>query len=128
MIKTARILVLEDDAPLREKLASVLQDEGFDVMAAARGEEAVAISSRKLFDLVVLDLHSGSFSSCQTFSRVHSYLREAAVLAITETVSEEDSIRSLHLSAADYLRKPFELSIFLERIGRLLKLTRQHQK
>lgn len=128
MIKTARILVLEDDAPLREKLASVLQDEGFDVMAAARGEEAVAISSRKLFDLVVLDVHSSSLSSCRTLSRVHHYLKEAAVLAITKTVSEEDSIRSLRFSAADYLRKPFELHIFLERIGRLLKLTRQHQQ
>ena len=120
--------MLEDDAPLREKLASVLQDEGFDVMAAARGEEAVAISSRKLFDLVILDVHSGNLSPCRTFSRVHHYLREAAVLAITQTVSEEDSIRSLHLSAADYLRKPFEVNIFLERIGRLLKLTRQHQQ
>lgn len=128
MIKTARILVLEDDAPLREKLASVLQDEGFDVMAAARGEEAVAISSRKLFDLVVLDVHSGNLSSCRALSRVHHYLKEAAVLAITKTVSEEDSIRSLRFSAADYLRKPFEVSIFLERIGRLLKLTRQHQQ
>ena len=128
MIKTARILVLEDDAPLREKLASVLQDEGFDVMAAARGEEAVAISSRKLFDLVVLDVHSSNLSSCRTLSRVHHYLKEAAVLAITKTVSEEDSIRSLRFSAADYLRKPFELNIFLERIGRLLKLTRQHQQ
>lgn len=128
MIKTARILVLEDDAPLREKLASVLQDEGFDVMAAARGEEAVAISSRKLFDLVVLDVHSGNLSSYRTLSRVHHYLKEAAVLAITKTVSEEDSIRSLRFSVADYLRKPFEVSIFLERIGRLLKLTRQHQQ
>jgi len=128
VIKTARILVLEDDAPLREKLASVLQDEGFDVMAAARGEEAVAISSRKLFDLVVLDVHSGNLSSYRTLSRVHHYLKEAAVLAITKTVSEEDSIRSLRFSAADYLRKPFEVNIFLERIGRLLKLTRQHQQ
>lgn len=95
MIKTARILVLEDDAPLREKLASVLQDEGFDVMAAARGEGAVAISSRKLFDLVVLDVHSGNLSSYRTLSKVHHYLKEAAVLAITKTVSEEDSILSL---------------------------------
>ena len=129
MIKTARILVLEDDALLRVNLIRVLQDEGFDVMAVARGEEAVEVFSRKLFDLVVLDIHTGSISSCKAaFAKLKDHLKETAVLFFTQTASEEDSIRALHSGTADYLRKPFEPHIFSQHVNRLLKQIVHHKK
>ena len=123
MKNPARILVLEDDAPLREILVSVLQDEGLEVEAVARGEEAVAICSRKLFDLVILDVRLPGIDGLEALARMADDLKEAAVLVITGYASEADSIRALRLGAADYLHKPFELELFLERVGQLLQLT-----
>lgn len=129
MIKTAQILVLEDDVRLRNRLVSILQDEGFGVMAAARGEEAVEIFSRKLFDIIVLDVHFDRVNSCETnLTKFQSHLKEAAVLFCTYTASEEDTIRALHLGAADYLRKPFEPPIFLKHIASLLKQIAHYRK
>ncbi|MGM9992239.1 MAG: BTAD domain-containing putative transcriptional regulator [Candidatus Bruticola sp.] len=105
--------MLEDDASLRGILSRALQDEGFEVTAASRGEYAVVISSRKLFDLIVLDTCTVSFEALLPILTVHSHLREAAVLALTRCASEEDSIRSLRSGTTDCLRQPFELETFL---------------
>ena len=128
MIETAHILVLEDDASLRELLVSVLQDEGFDVEAAAGGEEAVEIASRKLLDLVILDIRMEGLDGLEALALMRSNLKEAASLVITGYASEEDSIRALRLGAADYLHKPFELNIFLDKVSELLQLTKKRRR
>lgn len=128
MIETAHILVLEDDASLRELLVSVLQDEGFDVEAAAGGEEAVDIASRKLLDLVILDIRMEGLDGLEALALMRDNLKEAASLVITGYASEEDSIRALRLGAADYLHKPFELNFFLDKVNELLQLTKRRRR
>ncbi len=124
VIKTARILVLGNNEPMRVLLASVLQDKGFDVVAAARGDEAVEIASRK-FNLVIFDVEGSSEESCEEFmTGLGCPLQGTAFLFLLQNdpLSEVSSNGSPRLGAVRFLRKPFELSPLLEEIGLLLKV------
>ncbi len=120
---TARILILEDDDALRELLATVLEDEGFKVEAAAGGEDAVEAALQETPDLVVLDVRMQGLDGLSALALMRSHLEEAAVLVITGYASEADSVRALRLGVSDYLHKPFELSLFLGKARDLLRET-----
>lgn len=120
---TARILILEDDAALRELLATVLEDEGFKVEAAAGGEDAVEAALQETPDMVVLDVRMQGLDGLSALALMRSHLEEAAVLVITGYASEADSVRALRLGVSDYLHKPFELSLFLGKVRDLLRET-----
>ena len=124
MGEAARILVLEDDASMRELLAEVLEDEGHEVVAVARGQEAVEAAARGPLDLVVLDVRMEGLDGLEALARMRPHLHGAASLVVTGYASEADSVRALRLGVSDYLRKPFELSVFLDRVGALLAETR----
>lgn len=127
MAEPARVLVLEDDASMRELLAGVLQDEGYDVVAVARGEEAVEAASRATVDLVVVDVRMEGLDGLEALALMQRHLDGAATLVVTGYASEADSVRALRLGVSDYLRKPFDLAQFLERVGRLLAETRRRR-
>lgn len=121
------MLVLEDDASMRELLAGVLEDEGYEVVAVSKGEDAVAEAARQTLDLVVLDVRMEGLDGLEALARMREHLQGASALVITGYASEEDSVRALRLRVADYLRKPFEMKALLERVEGLVAETRQRR-
>ena len=121
MKNPARILVLEDDAPLREILVSVLQDEGLEVEAVARGEEAVAICSRKLFDLVILDVmmpKMDGYTLSKEIKKIHRF-KHIPIIALTSKNTKDDRLRGIESGINEYLTKPCTQEY-------LIKIIRQH--
>ncbi len=116
----ARILVLEDDEYLRGVLARVLQESGYEVETASRGEEAVARASVAAFDLVVADVRMEGMDGLEALARVKQQQPDVSGLVVTGYASEADSIRAIRLGVGDYLKKPFGISAFLDSVRNVI--------
>ncbi|MBT8461169.1 MAG: response regulator transcription factor [Gemmatimonadetes bacterium] len=111
-----RILVVEDEASLREGLVDLLMDAGHTVSSVADGEAAVSEGLERDFDLVLLDLmlpRMDGFEVCRRLREKHPAL---GVLMLTARGDESDKVRGLRLGADDYITKPFGTNELLARI------------
>ncbi|MEW6282995.1 MAG: response regulator, partial [Candidatus Eremiobacterota bacterium] len=123
-----RVLVLEDDDELRTVLLSVLRSEGYEVVAASRGEEAVAHAVQQPFDLVVADIRMEGMDGLEAVARVRERSPETRSLVVTGYSTEADSIRAIQLGVGDYLKKPFSRQDFLASVRRLLAQRQEEQR
>lgn len=112
---TAKILVVEDDAPIASTLVRGLKAAGFDVELAVRGDYAQELPLRHRFDLIVLDWNLPGLSGDALLA--HWRHRVASpVIVLTARVTLEDRLRAFELGAADYVSKPFFLEELVARI------------
>lgn len=126
-----RILIIEDDQGLRSMLTLLLQREGHEVDAAGGGAEALEKAAQHEYDLVVADIRMEGIDGLEALERVRASQPEARSLVITGYSTEADSIRAIRLGVGDYLKKPFEMRVFLDSVSRLLaerRLTQQRHE
>jgi len=114
------ILVVDDEKTLRETLADSLEAEGFGVVQAADGREAVDAFRQHKPDLVLLDLMLPEISGTEV-CRVIRAESTAPILMLTAKSAEVDKIVGLELGADDYVTKPFSFRELLARIRALLR-------
>jgi DNA-binding response OmpR family regulator len=120
-----RVLVIEDDDDLARALSDLLEDEGFEVELRNDGESGFAEGRSGEYHVIVLDLmlpKRNGFSVCQD---LRSAGIDTPLMILTAKEGELDEVEGLDVGADDYLRKPFENSIFLARIHALL---RRHER
>jgi two-component system response regulator MprA len=117
-----RVLVVEDDPPVRRMLQRSLAAEGFDVRAAADGGAALAMAADSLPDLVVLDVTMPGLSGIDVCRRLREKGLSGGVLMLTARDAVEDRVRGLDAGADDYVVKPFAIE---EVVARLHALTRR---
>ncbi|MBA3867356.1 MAG: response regulator transcription factor [Solirubrobacterales bacterium] len=117
-----RVLIVEDDQPVRRMLERSLAKEGFEVRAAADGAAALALSERSTPDLVVLDLTMPGLSGVDVCRRLRQSGMQGGVLMLTARDAVEDRVRGLDAGADDYVVKPFAIE---EVVARLRALTRR---
>lgn len=119
MEQTHRILVVDDDAAIRDVVAEVLEDEGYQVEKAASGAEAlVAIETQKP-DLVVLDMRMPVMNGWE-FAEELAGRRDNAVPILVMTAAVDAAQRAQEIGAAGTLSKPFDLVALLEMVEGLL--------
>ncbi len=124
MSDDAHILVVEDDARLRERLARYLSSEGFRVTAAADATDARARMRAILPDLIVMDVMMPGETGLQmTQSLRAEHGHDLPVLLLTARGAPEDRIAGFEAGADDYLGKPFEPRELVLRIRALLRRT-----
>jgi DNA-binding response OmpR family regulator len=101
-----RILVVDDKAELRTLLKSYFTNEGFEVLTAANGREALFTARSSKPDLIILDLMMPEMGG---YDFMHAYSREAStpVIILTARLEENDKVIGLELGADDYVTKPF---------------------
>jgi DNA-binding response OmpR family regulator len=114
------ILVVDDEPTLRETLADGLEVEGFRVVVAADGREALARFRAERPDLVVLDLMLPELSGVEV-CRIIRAESPVPILMLTAKDSELDKVVGLELGADDYVTKPFSLRELIARIRALLR-------
>ncbi|MEW6277162.1 MAG: response regulator, partial [Candidatus Eremiobacterota bacterium] len=119
------ILLVDDDDLVRQTLTLLLEREGFFVVAAASGEEALERARRRMFDLVISDVRMSGMSGLETVAALRSLLPEAHMVMITGFSDEDAPVQALRLGVDDYLKKPFDLDAFLARIRELRRRRRR---
>ena len=124
-----RILVVDDDPDINRLLRARLSARGYEVTAAADGEQALERMGVDSPDIVFLDISMPGIGGLEVLDRVRAGQLDAAVVMTTAFGSEQVAIDALRRGADDYLRKPFESREFqavLERTVRRLELSRQN--
>jgi two-component system, OmpR family, response regulator MprA len=114
-----RVLIVEDDAPVRRMLERSLVAEGFEVRSAPDGGAALAIAEESAPDLVVLDLAMPGLSGIDVCRRLREKGLTGGVLMLTAHDAVEDRVRGLDAGADDYVAKPFAIAEVLARLHAL---------
>ena len=116
-----RILLVEDEAPLRETLAARLKRDGFAVDAAQDGEEGIYLGREVRFDLAIIDLGLPKMSGMELVKALREHGQRYPILILTARGSWQDKVVGLEAGADDYLVKPFEYPELAARIKALLR-------
>jgi two-component system, OmpR family, response regulator RegX3 len=115
-----RILLVEDEPALADAVGYALRGDGHEVEAVADGEQALAATHDRPFDLLVLDLMLPGVSGIEVCRRLRS---ESAIpiLMLTARDAEVDRVLGLEAGADDYITKPFSMSELLARVRAILR-------
>ena len=118
-----QILVVDDEKDLVELITYNLGRNGFEVLAAHNGNDALEVAGREIPDLIVLDLMLPGLDGTEVARRLRADSRTAAVpiVMLTAKSEETDVIVGLTLGADDYVTKPFSMKILLARINTVLR-------
>src|SRR2546430_11096677 len=116
-----RVLVVDDEPSLAELLASVLRYEGWNVLTAGSGAEAVRTAREFRPDAVVLDIMLPDFNGLEVMRRLRAELPLVCVLSRTARDAVEDRVAGITAGGDDYVTKPFSLEEVLARLRGLLR-------
>ena len=120
---SARILIVEDEAPLVAMLRYNFEADGYDVAEAGDGEEAMACIAEDPPDLVILDWMlpvTSGLEVCRRLKRAPQ-TRTLPVIMLTAKGEEADRVRGLDSGADDYIAKPFSVAELLARVRAVLR-------
>jgi DNA-binding response OmpR family regulator len=115
-----RILVVDDEADIRELLRELLGRAGHEVVEAADGSEALKLFYSEQPDFVILDVQMPILDGWETLSRIRE-VSDVPVLMLTARAEELDKVRGLRAGADDYLTKPFGRQELLARVSANLR-------
>src|SRR6202022_3423662 len=104
-----RLLVVDDEAGIRESLSSILQDEGYEVESVASAEEALERATAGDVDVVLLDVWLPGIDGLEALSRLQNTPRPPAVIMISGHGTIETAVRATKLGAFDFIEKPLSL-------------------
>ena len=117
------ILLVEDDPTLALGLCDALEFEGFRVLHAARGGEAVEQAKRSAPACIILDLMLPDLNGYQVCEQIRRFDPRTPILMLTARSQEADKIRGLDAGADDYVTKPFSVGELVARIRAVLRRT-----
>jgi two-component system KDP operon response regulator KdpE len=114
------VLVVDDEAPLRQFVRRNLEIRGYQVKTAANGLEALALTEQMPFDLVIMDLMMPHMDGLEATRRIRqqSYV---PIIVLTALGEERDKVAAFEIGADDYLTKPFGVEELLARVQAMLR-------
>src|SRR5204863_6664585 len=118
--KTARILLVDDEQPVEKLLTYPLEKEGYEVVPAFDGQEALASFEQGQFDLVVLDIMLPKMDGLEVCRRLRAK-SSVPIIMLTANAEEIDKVLGLELGADDYITKPFSMREFRSRVRAALR-------
>lgn len=119
-----RVLVVDDHAPSLKWTSILLREEGYDVLLADNGRDALRIVENEPVDLLILDIMMPQIDGYEICRRVRQN-SDAGIIFVSALGETEDRVKGLELGADDYLVKPFEPSELLARVRAVLRRTGQ---
>jgi two-component system, OmpR family, response regulator len=115
-----RILLADDEQAIQTLLSFPLQKDGYDVVRASDGHEALARFSEQAFDLVVLDVMMPRLDGLEVCRRLRAK-SSVPIIMLTAKTEEIDKVLGLELGADDYITKPFSMREFRSRVKAALR-------
>jgi DNA-binding response OmpR family regulator len=121
--RAPRILLVDDEQPIQTLLSYPLQKDGYDVVSAGDGREALARFAEQPFDLVVLDVMLPRMDGLEVCRRLRAR-SPVPIIMLTAKSEEIDKVLGLELGADDYITKPFSMREFRSRVKAALRRAR----
>ncbi len=121
--ESARILLVDDEQAVQTLLAYPLRRDGYEVIAATDGQEALRRFAEQRFDLVVLDLMLPKLDGIEVCRRMRSR-SQVPIIMLTAKGDEVDKVVGLEMGADDYITKPFSMREFRSRVKAALRRSR----
>jgi DNA-binding response OmpR family regulator len=118
------ILIVDDEAKLRDMIRVYLEQDGYRVVEAGHGREALYVARVEKPDLIILDLMMPEMGGYD-FMRAFSKEAETPVIMLTAKVEDQDKILGLELGADDYVTKPFNVRELVARVRAVLRRTQK---
>lgn len=120
-MSSKRILVVDDEVRMRKLVNDFLTKNGFEVIEASNGEEAVDIFfERNDFDMVVLDVMMPKMDGWQVLKQIREY-STVPIIMLTAKAEEKDELLGFKMGVDEYISKPFSPKILVARIEAILK-------
>ncbi len=117
----ANILVADDEPSIRDSLAGVLRDEGYQVTAVADGAAAIESLDTQDFDFVISDLRMPGADGLEVLGRIREVAPQTLVLLMTAHATVETAVAALQQGAQDYLLKPILFDDVLHKLDHLMR-------
>lgn len=114
------ILVIDDEAPLRQTLARILQRSGLEVTTAGSGQEGLKYLGQQAFDLVFLDIRMPDMSGLEALKTIHARFPDLPVVLFTAQPDITTAVEALREGAIDYLLKPLQPKALIDRTQAIL--------
>jgi putative nucleotidyltransferase with HDIG domain len=118
--KSARILVVDDEAHVRSMMGSTLERHGYDVQLASSGNDALDLLDQNAFDLVLTDIVMQDGNGIAVLDRIHAQQPQLPVVMVSAVHDISVAIDAMRRGAYDYLLKPFEREHLVNTVQRAL--------
>ena len=119
-MESGRILIVDDEAVIRDGLKRVLEGESFVVETCSSGFHAIEIMQQREFDLIITDLKMPGMSGIEVLKSVRTLQPDIPVILITGYASIDTAVEAIKNGASDYISKPFAPQILLEKVRNAL--------
>jgi len=116
-----KLLVVDDDAHIRELVKVFLQNEGLEVIEAVDGVDALSKLASEKVDMVVMDIMMPNMDGWTLCEEIRSFNTDLPILMLTAKGETSQKVRGFHLGTDDYLVKPFEPAELIVRVKSILK-------
>jgi two-component system, NtrC family, nitrogen regulation response regulator NtrX len=116
------ILLVDDEEDIRISLTGILEDEGYEVISAASGTEAIDTVREEVPDLVLLDIWMPGMDGLQTLEHLKNLMPDITVVMMSGHGTIETAVRATKLGAYDFIEKPFSLDKVMITVGNAMRM------
>lgn len=116
------ILIVDDEEDIRISLGGILEDEGYQVVSAANGADAIDVVREEVPDLVLLDIWMPGMDGIQTLEQIKLLFPEITVVMMSGHGTIETAVRATRMGAFDFIEKPFSLDKLVITVGNAINL------
>lgn len=122
------ILIIDDEASLRQTLARILQRAGYEVTTAAGGNEGLALVSEHSFDLVYSDIRMPDMNGLELLKIIHTKFPDLPVVLFTAQPDLNSAVEAVRSGATDYLLKPLKPQTIIDRTNSILEKNQKERR
>ncbi len=123
---TGYVLVIDDDDRVKTLLATIILDQGYQVLTASTGEEALELMERQSFDLVFLDLVLPGMNGVDVLAQIKGSNKQVPVAVINGYGNHPIALKALALGPLVLVRKPFRMDDIISILDTVMKVPGQH--
>jgi two-component system KDP operon response regulator KdpE len=123
-MESGNVLIVDDERSIRLSLKTILGNFGFDIVEAARGEEALALVRTEPFDAVLLDINMPGIGGIEVCRMMRKASPRLPIVMLTVQGSEDRKVEALNAGADDYITKPFQLRELTARLRAAVRRNR----
>jgi two-component system response regulator AtoC len=128
MGQTARILVVDDDENIRKVLATILEDEGYDVDLVDTAKKAIEKTRRNFYNIALIDVRLPDMEGIELLTKVRDTTPKMRKIIITGYPTLQNAIEAVNRGADAYIVKPFDMEKALKTINEQLRMQEQEAK